>query len=237
MDRIYWRTFATAFFASSMLALFLIQPVLGYTLQRNNYPNSPVGCTNVAPYWCIEWPLAGNGLSSTTYAYLKSALNTHPAGETVDMKQQARNAFARWNAVPAKEPFLTEVSSILDSSGNHTPYWCPTFIDRAAIYPTDILAFTSDYTSYDVIGSGSKNTIICSQMYVSSLWAFDTDQDPNDGLVDARWMFGHEQGHMLCLGHTGHVAIMYPTWPNSQYMGYTPTSDDILGLQVAYGAS
>lgn len=50
-------------------------------------------------------------------------------------------------------------------------------------------------------------------------------------------MFTHELGHLLALGHTAHVAVMYPAWPNDVYMGINPTSDDILGLQVAYGAS
>lgn len=129
----YLRAGVTAFFATWFLLLALVQPVLAYTLQRNNFPESPVGCTNVDPYWCIEWPLAANGYSSTTYIFLKSTLNTHPAGETVDMRQQARNAMARWNTAPAREPFLVEASSLSQSSGNYSPYYCPTFIDRATI--------------------------------------------------------------------------------------------------------
>lgn len=231
------RAGATAFVASSILALFLLQPVLGYTLLRNNFPSQPVGCTNNDPWWCIEWPLAANGYSSTTHIYLKAALNNnHPSSETINMKEQARNAFERWNAVPARSPFLVEVDSILESSGNYNPYYCPTFIDRVYISPLGYLAVTTDYTHHDLVGSGSRTRIVCSQMYVNSRWAFDTDKDPDDGKPDARFMFTHELGHTLGLGHTSHVAVMYFEWPNSTYMGITPTSDDILGLQVAYGA-
>jgi len=223
-------------FSLAVVAVVLsAQPAVAYTLQRNNYPGSPVGCTNVSPYWCIEWPLAGDGNSSITYVYLHSSLSSNNPGETLNMKQEARNAFARWNAVPAREPFLVEVTSITQSSGDHTPYWCPTEISRDSI--GGYIAITTDYTPYDILQSGSHNTIECSQMIVSRDLNFDTNSNPNDGYIDARFTLGHEQGHMLCLGHTGHVAIMYPSWPNSVYMGITPTSDDVLGLQVAYGAS
>lgn len=228
--------------AALALIVLITQPVMGYTLLENNFgsdpsnPGQPVGCTNVNPWWCEEWPLAANGYSSTTYIYLYSSLNSHPSGETVDMKQQARNAFGRWNSVPARSPFLVEASTLGQSSGNYSPYWCPTYLKRSAL-PAGFLAVANMYTPFEVIGSGSKNRLICSQIQVNTTVAFDADSDPNDGLVDARFMFGHELGHLLSLGHTGRVAIMYPQWPNSVYMGITPTSDDILGLQVAYGAS
>ena len=128
-------------------------------------------------------------------------------------------------------------SSLSQSSGNHDPYYCPTYIKRASL-PSGYLGVTTDYPAHDLLGgSASQKRIICSQLIVNSNWAFDADSDPADGKPDARFMFGHELGHLLCLGHTGHTAIMYPAWPNDVYMGVTPTSDDFLGLQVAYGAS
>jgi hypothetical protein len=231
----------TAVVAALALSVLIAQPTLAYTLLRNNFgsdpdnPGQPVGCTDVSPWWCVEWPLAANGYSSTTHIYLYSSLNNHPSGEAVDMKQQARNAFGRWNSVPAREPFLVEVTSLSQSSGNYNPYYCPTYIKRASL-PTGYIAVTGIYTPYDVIGSGSKKLLTCSQMTVSSTLKFDANSDPGDGKIDARFMFTHELGHLLALGHTAHVAVMYPLWPNDVYMGINPTSDDILGLQVAYGA-
>jgi hypothetical protein len=228
------RTGAIVALAATVISVLIVQPVLGYTLQRNNFPDQPVGCTNVDPWWCIEWPLAPDGYSSTTHVYLYSTLNNHPSGETIDMKQQARNAFGRWNGVPAREPYLDEVTTIAASSG-YQEYFCPTLIQRGSL-PAGKGASTSDYTPNDLTGSGSNKRIVCSQMVVSSTIAFDADNDPTDGKPDARFVFTHEQGHILGLGHTWHVAVMYPVWPNDVYMGIQPTNDDILGLQVAYGA-
>jgi Zn-dependent peptidase ImmA (M78 family) len=72
-------------------------------------------------------------------------------------------------------------------------------------------------------------------MIVASDIAFDANNDPDDGKVDARFTLGHELGHGLSLGHTAFKALMYPVWPNTKYMGILPTANDIDGLQHAYG--
>jgi hypothetical protein len=97
-------------------------PAAAWTLIRNNFgsdpdnPGVPNSCTDVSPWYCVEWPL-DHGCSSDVFVYLAASLNTHPAGETVDMKQQARNAFGRWNDVPACEPWLLEAATINDATG------------------------------------------------------------------------------------------------------------------------
>lgn len=212
----------------------LVSPAMAYTLSRNNFPGSPVGCTNVDPYWCIEWPLASNGYSSTTYVYLDPSLGLLLSGETLDLRQEARNAFARWNPVPARSPFLVEVASVSQSSGYGSPNNCSTRIRRGPAGLT--YGFARPFTQYERTGSGSRQRIVCLDIAISDSRKFDTDADPNDGFADARFVLGHELGHGLGLGHTNYVALMYHTWPNSVYMGITPTSDDTLGLQVAYGA-
>lgn len=89
--------------SSAMFAALLLfaaaGPVSAYTLLRNNYPNDPVGCDNAKPaYPCITWPKTASGYSSTTYIYLDSSLTGITA---VNMKQDTRDAFGRWNGAPA----------------------------------------------------------------------------------------------------------------------------------------
>lgn len=136
--------------------------------------------------------------------------------------------------MPAYAPFLVEADSISDASGWLT-YNCATRVQRGVL-SLGTYAKTSVRTPFLLIGSGSKTTIACFWPTISNYYRFDTNNNPDDGFVDARWILGHEFRHGLGLGHTAHVAIMYPLWPNDQYMGIQPTSDDIDGLQHAYGA-
>jgi hypothetical protein len=117
---------------ASFVALLAIElgamPAVAWTLLFNNfdsmshnpdYPDvhgEPASCTGVDPFYCVEWPLQ-NGHSTTTYVYLTDSLDDNLSGETLNFKTQARNAFGRWNAVPAYAPYLVEADSISDASG------------------------------------------------------------------------------------------------------------------------
>ncbi len=205
------------------------------TARDPDYPNvhgEPASCTNAEPWWCAEWPLS-HGSSSTTYVYLADSLNDNQSGETLNFKAQTRNAFDRWNVVPALEPFLVEAASISESSG-WLDYNCATRVQRGTL-SLGVYAKTSVRTEYLLLGSGSHTLIGCFWVTLSNYYRFDTNNDPDDGFIDARFVFGHELGHGLSLGHTAHRAIMYPRWPTDVYMGIVPTSDDIDGLQHAYG--
>lgn len=234
--------------ATAMLVLAAC-PTLAWTQSSNNFDalsddpdfpdvhGQPESCTNEEPYWCIEWPLI-NGTSSTVYVYLDpnlSQANNLP-GETLNLKQQARNAFGRWNDVPAYNPWLFEATSINDATGAGYPYNCPTYIRRSVGLPLGVLGQTTVWTHYDRVFTGSHTKIVCFYLYLSYTLKFDTDSDPEDGFMDARWTLGHELGHGEGLGHSARTTIMYPFWPNAKYMGINPTTNDIDGMQAIYGA-
>src|SRR3989304_7543600 len=88
---------------------------------------------------------------------------------------------------------------------------------------------------FDRVFYGSHNRIVCAQIWMSNTLKFDADMDPNDGFSDARWVLGHELGHVMALGHSAKKALMYPFWPNPKWMSANPASNDVSGLQAIYG--
>lgn len=223
----------TAILLGMSLALLAYTPAAAYTLQRNNYPSAPVGCDNSPAYPCIEWPRLSNGLSSTTYIYLDASLTSITA---VNMKQDARDAFGRWNSAPANSPWLRESSTLSGSSG-YSSYGYPTLIYADFGLPFGVYASTIDLTPNDFnSGIPDRYTIVVSQVEVSQsvAWnhSFNYACTSSPCHSDSRKVVTHELGHLLGLGHTGHTAVMQQGAVNF----YNPTSDDFLGLQVAYGA-
>jgi hypothetical protein len=159
----------------------------------------------------------------------------HPSGETVDVKQAARNAFPRWNGVAARNPYLQEATTIQGSTGYLT-YGCATEIFRTDL-PLAVLGSTTVYSVHDWTGSGSHNQIACFATTISNYVVFAPHGQQYLG-DDIDWTMTHELGHGEGLGHTGHVAVMEPRpgYAGGPYSGDTPTSDDVAGLVVAYGA-
>lgn len=238
---------SAAFATALALCLAVAAPANAWTQLRNQFDNTndpdypedhgaPESCTGSSPNWCVEWPLAG-GSSSEVYVYLHTSLNqsNNQPGETLNFKTQARNAFDRWNDVPAFSPFLLEAASSSASTGSGSPYYCPTRISRGPGLPGGVLASTNIFSKADRLGSGSQVVLVCMDVYITDDESFDTDSDPNDGKPDARWTLTHELGHALALGHTAMNASMYPIWPNDAHMGINPASNDINGLQAIYG--
>lgn len=39
-----------------VFAVLAVSPATAWTQLDNEYPNSPVSCTDINPYYCIEWP-------------------------------------------------------------------------------------------------------------------------------------------------------------------------------------
>ncbi len=244
------RSRSASILAGLVLAAVVVGPVVAWTQLNNNFdanaaiPGSgypgvhgqPESCTNQDPWWCLEWPLT-SGHSSSVFVFLSASLDqsNNNAGETVNLKQQARNAFGRWNDVPAYSPYLFETELIAGATGAGNPYHCPTRISRGYGLPGGVMAGTTVFSHYDFANSGSRTRIVCFTVVVSKDISFDTDSDPGDGKPDARWMLGHELGHGMGLGHSNKKAIMYPIWPNSKYMGVTPAANDIAGMQAIYG--
>jgi hypothetical protein len=255
------RMLAVAVCAGSICSVLGAASAAGYTFIYNNYPGQPVGCTNrMSPppelkyYWCVRWPLSATGYSSTVYVYLDSTLLTnHPIGETTDLKKEARDAFARWNAVPARSPFFKEVDS-LGASSHWTASGRTTYSSIARTgyveYPT--LAETEPFTPCMLTDPPERNAQggcrtadthreVAFTMDFASWANFQNHYlTPMSGKVDGTWVMMHELGHVLGLGHTGMRSLMQLTWPNNVYMDITPTTNsggDVPGLQVFYSPS
>lgn len=216
--------------------LLLAQPAAAYTLLRNNYPDAPVGCDNSVDYPCIEWPLSPSGLSSTTYVYLDPSLATITL---VNMSQDALNAFTQWNGAPAKELFLVRATSVSQASGYSLGY--PTVV-YAYDLGDGIYGATFVYTKADIGAGSNHHTIVTCQTVMNTgvVWNHALDfhrqrVDPGVYLcwADSRKVVTRELGHGLCLGRTGHVAIMQ----RGATTFYKSTPDDFAGLRAAYGAS
>jgi hypothetical protein len=219
------------------LALLILaaQPAAAYTFLFNAYPNSPVGCNNVYPYLCIRWPFAANGYSSTVYVYLDASLSVVHPGDTGSLPQEALAAMSRWNAVPARSPFLVQVSSDRASSG--FSYGMATEVARTDYVPWPAYAATSPRTKYMLTGSGDQHKIVAFFLDMSDQYVFGPHSSYNVIQIDGDYILTHEFGHGLGLGHTGMVSMMYPYWTNSVYMGIVPTTNaggDVPGLQALY---
>lgn len=90
------------------LTLVLTSVAVGWTQLRNNYPGSPVSCTDVNPWYCIEWPKTANNLSITVEVYFASSVDLITA---VPLRTYLRNGMAEWNVMPARNPYLKEITS------------------------------------------------------------------------------------------------------------------------------
>jgi hypothetical protein len=150
---------------------------------------------------------------------------------------------SRWNAVPARSPYLVQVSTYRSSSG-YSQYGFATEVARTSGVPWPAYAITTPVTAYQLTGAGDRNTIVAFFLQVSSQYGFaphSTSYPPY--VADATYIVTHEFGHGLGLGHTGMLSIMNPTWPNGVYMGVTPTTvaqssgGDVAGLQALYSPS
>jgi hypothetical protein len=96
---------------SAVLAIVLITS-LAPTVVAKHQLIPPQGinaigdCDNTAQGPCIEWPKTGSNLSWPVDVYLSDKLS----GEEVNLKTDVRNSFAEYNPMPARNPYLQEIS-------------------------------------------------------------------------------------------------------------------------------
>jgi hypothetical protein len=234
---------------SVALCLVGTASVLAYTVETNNYPNSPLGCTNAydaatnQTWYCVRWAYSASGYSSDVYVYLDPSLSPAPGQGNPDepnlnLKQEALNAFTRWNSVPARSPFFHQASGLITSTG-YAMYGYPTKIVRDNSVRPPYLAWTSFYTMRDLTGSGDPHKILFGWVSFSSTARFGPHGNIPPGQYDATEIMMHELGHLLGLGHSGaqFKSLMYPDQPNP-YTGVAPTTvsgGDVPGLQFLYG--
>lgn len=225
-----------ALLAAVLLLATAVAPAVAYTVEVNNFPNTPVGCDNQYHdgvfYPCIRWPYL-NGYSSSQYVYLDASLGQETR---VNLYTDATDAFGRWNAPSnTKNPYLYRTTDPTKSSGYQYgnggtiifyAMGLPSgvYASTTVVYPTTspyYIWFFQTQISQDVIWNHSFD------------YSRDTTRDPDYPYIyhaDSRKVMTHEIGHGEGLGHTYHTAIMQQGAVNF----YTLTSDDIAGLGVAY---
>lgn len=195
-----------------------------WTQQLNEYPGNPTSCTEVAPYYCIEWPKTANNLSVNVDVYLHSSLT---AITTVNLKTDARNAWPRWNGIAARNPHLQETTS--------------TASDEAHVYlgslPNNVYATTTvTYLRTSPNNITHADMRFNSAVFWNNSLDFSSFQLPNGETrwrADSRKVMTHEFGHAEGLGHTGiDPAIMRSGATNY----YTVQANDRAGIIAIYGA-
>jgi hypothetical protein len=188
--------------------------VLGWTQLNNNYPGSPVSCTNVDPWWCWRWPKNGS-LSATVDIYLDSSL----ANANIDLRSDVRKGINQWHLVCAANPILNEVSTNVGTpiqeyrgSLDDPSAWAETLVSAQSASPHRIV---SALTRFNYLVTWNRSL------------TFDATH------ADARKVATHELGHAEGLGHTGHSPAVMRQGATTYWKVQT---DDVLGMQAAYGS-
>lgn len=195
------------------------QAIYSWSQAWNNFPNNPTSCNDVGEYQCWYWPKTPNNLSTTQYVYLDSTLGQG----NINITQDVRDAWARWNAQPARNPHLVETTNLGDYTiyvrRADTDYWCGQI---------DVWGCTHD----NVLSDG--HTIWMSMVYLNEnvTWNRTLTYGPGNLVADSRKVITHELGHAEALGHTSYTAIMHQG--DEQF--YTVQHNDCLGIQAIYGS-
>jgi hypothetical protein len=258
------RVSASAIAVCAILAVMLARSAAAYTFIDNNYPAAPVGCTNGLDWemplpqyhYCERWHLNSSGYSIHVKVYLDpSVTSNRPAGETFNWSSETSAAFARWNAVPARSPFLDLVSTLGSSTYDTVDgrtFYTKIYRDGNVMYP-DIASTTlftrcnasatrNEYHTCPDLNAYDPNWAVAFQMDVSTYFVFRTHgtTDPPLPAVDGTWVLMHELGHALGLGHTGFLSLEQPIYNERTYKQITPSTQgggDVQGLQVYYAPS
>jgi hypothetical protein len=217
-----------------------------YTISNNRYPKGlPTGCDNTLPYsQCVRQPFGANGYSGSVNVYLDPSLVTrHNVGDsnTLTLMIEATNAFDRWNAVPARSPYLYSTNSLSKSTGYKT-YPDPigtmgTSITRDTTIGAGSWAETRTYTDFDLYGSGDQHIIRLFVVHLSLMKPLGNSGslqplEPGDAAI----IMTHELGHGFGLGESGTPSVMYYQLDNSKsrLVPTTSSGGDVPGLQLLY---
>lgn len=222
-----------------LLILGLVRPVFAWTQLENNYPNVPPYCGGSSSLPCLYWAEPHNS-SVNLYFYIDPSL--YPAQHGFDFRTSIGNAFGYYNNVTAWNPYMYTCYGGPCANNAVGSYEAGSTSDPTWICGSSIVyAFTAFPTLGNVEHSGS--------LYYQFIEATDTQFNPepyfywNTSLLwggncshydaDARKVVTHETGHVIGLGHTGHVAVMHQGPENF----YTLQPDDISGIQSIYNGS
>lgn len=214
------------FILALCMVVATIQTALAWTHLQNHFDSNPndytCGYSSSVP--CVYWP-EPNHVSTTLYASIDSALgNIGPAHYNFTSSGVLSSSMGYWNNVQgAFNPYLYDC----------TYTGC---VDAVHYIAGDLGAFI--WASTDVSNYGSVQ-YANGQYYAimnSATTTFNTEVSWNNNLqydtlkADGRKVATHETGHIECLGHTNHVAVMH----QGAESFYKPQADDISGMQSIY---
>lgn len=175
------------------LTLAVSSVAVGWTQLRNEYPYSPVSCTDVNPYYCIEWPKTSNNLSITVEVYFASSVDLTTS---VPLRTYLRNGMAEFNVMPARNPYLKEITS---TATDDTYVWTST---------TALGRCTYAGVAHTVSSSNPRRIVFTDMVFNRNIswnntYNFTVPPYPTPCHADARKVATHEFGHVEGLGHTG----------------------------------
>ncbi len=208
-----------------VFAVLAVSPAAAWTQLDNEYPNSPVSCTDINPYYCIEWPTTPGGLSVNVDVYLDSTLDLITS---VPFKSDIRASIPQWNNIAARNPHLQETTS---TTGVEALVWA------SLDFPSNVYGVT-----FNSVLSSNPRQIAFSEIIMSRQIAWNhtytfTCYQPEPGTTvcraDARKVSTHELGHAEGLGHTGISPAVMRTGAVTYW---TPQANDKAGIVAIYGA-
>lgn len=216
--------------AMAILTVLAGQTTYGYNQEfpPDGNPNTIGTCTGSGVSICIRWKKAAGGLSITADGYLFDSLED----EEINLKNDIRDAWDEYNALPANNPFINGTTS----SGSAEVKYRTADLELSTAYAGTTWTL-EDTSPYRIVGAVVKfNTLIVWNRSLN----FDCypDSDPPEFVeckADIRKVANHEQGHVEGLAHEGSptVAVMR-SGPLTYYHVQTDDSNGIVSIYGAY---
>lgn len=202
-----------------------VQTAFGWTHLLNHFDSNPndytCGYNSTIP--CLYWP-EPNHVSTTIYASYDPALSDIGPAHYNFTSSTLSNSLGYWNSVQnAFNPYIYNC----DYQG------C---VDVVHYVSGDLGAFIWASTDVSNFGPVQYSNGQYYAIMNSATTTFNTEVSWNNDLqyntlqADGRKVATHETGHIECLGHTSHTAVMHQGKENF----YQPQADDISGIQSIY---
>lgn len=214
----------------AILAIWMImvtvQTAFAWTHLRNHFDSNPsdftCGYDDTVP--CLYWPEPNHVSTMLNASYDTSLGNIGPAHYNFTSSGVLSNSLGYWNQVQgAFNPLISNCNF----SG------C---VDAVHYISGDLGAFIWAATDTGDFGSVQFANGQYYAIMNSATTTFNTEVSWNNNFqyatlqADGRKVATHETGHIECLGHTSHVAIMQ----QGDVRFFQPQADDINAMQSIY---